>query len=216
MEHPGFAIPPDLDGIDDNTERNRFKYFEHVPVGPVKFGVAAVNEHGEGPCTDGPEPPTFAAFAQAELDAFDQMVGLAGCTLNPGDIWCGAASVGDIIFRGSLFARGYLDVTGLSGGSFVGDTAISVGSNSYTFQGLYVPVGGSFVGDLIFRMDADLTTAEKATLELHIDVDGTTTIYPMSEFADSTSEGQMIRDAAELDWSSAAIVTAGLRTADNS
>ena len=135
----------------------------------------------------------------------------AACVLETGDYWCGVVTVGDIMASGSLWAHGYINVTGATGGTFVGETDISVGSNDYTFTGIYVPVSGSFDGDLIFRMDADFTSSEKETLELHIDVDGTGSTWPMSEFTDSTNEGQMIREEAELDWSSATTVTARLR-----
>ena len=53
VEHPGFTTPPEHP---DGTPTG-FKYFKIVYVGPVKFGVAAVNELGEGPCVEGPEPP---------------------------------------------------------------------------------------------------------------------------------------------------------------
>ena len=53
VEHPGSTTPPEHP---DGTPTG-FKYFKIVYVGPVKFGVAAVNELGEGPCVEGPEPP---------------------------------------------------------------------------------------------------------------------------------------------------------------
>ena len=133
------------------------------------------------------------------------------CTLNEDDIWCGVVTVGDIEYNQALFARGFINVAGLSGGSFVGDTEIAVGSNTYTFTGIYVPVTGSFEDQLIFRMDADFTSGEKATLELYIDVDGAGSTWAMSDFADSTAEGQMIRAGEDFDWSSATTVTARLR-----
>ena len=52
VEHPGSTTPPGINGVPTG-----FKYFKIVYVGPVKFGVAAVNELGEGPCVEGPEPP---------------------------------------------------------------------------------------------------------------------------------------------------------------
>ena len=51
VEHPGSTTPPEINGVPTG-----FKYFKIVYVGPVKFGVAAVNELGEGPCVEGPEP----------------------------------------------------------------------------------------------------------------------------------------------------------------
>ncbi len=53
VEHPGSTTPPEHpDGVPTG-----FKYFKIVYVGPVTFGVAAVNELGEGPCEEGPDPP---------------------------------------------------------------------------------------------------------------------------------------------------------------
>ena len=54
VEHPGSTTPPEINGVPTG-----FKYFKIVYVGPVKFGVAAVNELGEGPCVEGPEPPEY-------------------------------------------------------------------------------------------------------------------------------------------------------------
>ena len=54
VEHPGSTTPPEHP---DGTPTG-FKYFKIVYVGPVKFGVAAVNELGEGPCEEGPDPPS--------------------------------------------------------------------------------------------------------------------------------------------------------------
>ena len=53
VEHPGSTTPPEHP---DGTPTG-FKYFKIVYVGHVKFGVAAVNELGEGPCVEGPDPP---------------------------------------------------------------------------------------------------------------------------------------------------------------
>ena len=151
-----------------------------------------------------------AGNASSNKGTYTLSVREVACTLNEGDIWCGVVTVGDIEYSDSLFARGYINVTGLSGGSFKGDTDIPVGS-TYTFTGIYVPVTGSFENQLIFRMDADFTSDEKDALELHIDVDGVGSTWPMSEFADSTNEGQMIREGEDFDWDSATTVTARLR-----
>ena len=152
----------------------------------------------------------IGSFAESDKGTYKLSVREVACTLNEGDHWCGVVTVGDIEYNESLFARGYINVTGLSGGSFKGDTDIPVGS-TYTFTGIYVPVTGSFENQLIFRMDADFTSDEKDALELHIDVDGVGSTWPMSEFADSTNEGQMIREGEDFDWSSATTVTVRLR-----
>ena len=151
-----------------------------------------------------------AALSATSGGTYTLSVREVACTLETDDIWCGVVTVGDIEYNNSLFARGFINVTGLSGGSFKGDTDIPVGS-TYTFTGIYVPVTGSFENQLIFRMDADFTSDEKDALELHIDVDGVGSTWAMSDFADSTSEGQMIREGEDFDWSSATTVTARLR-----
>ena len=134
----------------------------------------------------------------------------AACTLNDGDIWCGVVTVGEIVASGNTYAHGFIDVTGLSAGTFAGETDIPVGSNTYTFVGLYVPVSGSFDGRVTLRANDNFTTAEQATLELHIDVDGTANTLVMSGFEDSTN-GQMIAPGTDSDWSEATTVTARLR-----
>ncbi len=134
----------------------------------------------------------------------------AACTLNDGDLWCGVVTVGEIVASGNTYAHGFIDVTGLSAGTFAGETDIPVGSNTYTFVGLYVPVTGSFDGRVTLRANDNFTTAEQATLELHIDVDGTANTLVMSGFEDSTN-GQMIAPRTDSDWSSATTVTARLR-----
>ena len=132
------------------------------------------------------------------------------CTLETGDIWCGVVTVAEIERSGSTFAHGFIDITGLSAGTFAGETDIPVGSNTYTFLGLYVPVTGSFDGRVTLRANDNFTIAEQATLELHIDVDGTANTLVMSGFEDSTN-GQMIAPGTDSDWSSATTVTARLR-----
>ena len=203
---------------------------DEVTVTPTTTDTDATFEYLDSSDAELDDEDTNAAGHQVELDVGDTVfkvkvtaedgtttqtytvtVTRAACALNEGDIWCGVVTVGDIEYNNALFARGYINVTGLSGGGFEGETDIPVGSKTYTFTGIYVPVTGSFEDQLIFRMDADFTRSEKETLELHIDVDGTGSTWPMSEFADSTSEGQMIRAGEDFDWSSATTVTARLR-----
>ena len=203
---------------------------EEVTVAPTTTDSDATFEYLDSSDTALADADTNTAGHQVDLDVGDTVfkvkvtaedgsttqdytvtVTRAACVLETDDIWCGVVTVGDIEYNNSLFARGYINVTGLSGGSFKGDTDITVGSTTYTFTGIYVPVTGSFENQLVFRMDADFTSSEKGTLELHIDVDGTGSTLPMSDFADSTSEGQMIREGEDFDWSSATTVTARLR-----
>ena len=59
VAYPGFSTPPVIPTTADKTNVHRFRYVKDVSVGPMRFGVAAVNDSGEGPCVDGPEPPSF-------------------------------------------------------------------------------------------------------------------------------------------------------------
>ena len=54
VEHPGFSRQPPK--VKSGSEIARM-YFKDVSVGPARFGISAVNELGEGPCVEGPDPP---------------------------------------------------------------------------------------------------------------------------------------------------------------
>ena len=48
----------------------------------------------------------------------------AACVLETDDYWCGVVTVGDILASGSLWAHGYINVTGATGGTFVGELGV--------------------------------------------------------------------------------------------
>ena len=135
----------------------------------------------------------------------------AACVLETGDIWCGVVTVGPILSGTNTIGHGYTDITGVKGGSFVGDTDITVGSNTYTFEGIFVASIGGNSGALNFKTTAHFTNEDKAALELHIDVDGTSSMWAISDAITSTGEGQILWTTAGLNWSSATTVTARLR-----
>ncbi len=220
VDHPGFTTPP----TDSNGNPTGFKYFKQVDVGPVRFGVAAVNALGEGPCAEGPDDPP-------DPINYDD----AACTLNTGDIWCGVMTVGNITHQGSTIAHGFLDDPERGGGSLVdntGDRELFTGFKVYTVTGIFVGSTGALDGSLFVNLDNDLSDDELAALALHIDVDGTTlqldivtngvTItsdtWPFSETDTFSSiKGQYAWTGENLDdWSTATTVTVRLRGADNS
>ena len=80
------------------------------------------------------------------------------CQPNPGDIWCGVVTAGDLSGK-----DGFFNNIGL-----LSDTTFSVGTNDYTIDQIYV--NESQDGGLLqFSLESDLTDADKATLVLHID-----------------------------------------------
>ena len=220
VDYLGFTTPP----TDSNGNPTGFKYFKQVDVGPVRFGVTAVNALGEGPCAEGPDDPP-------DPINYDE----AACKLNPGDIWCGVVTVGDITHNGNTIAHGFLDDPVRGGGELVdntGDTELFTGLKVYTVKGIYVGSAGILDGVLFFLLDEDFSDDELAALALHIDVDGTTLqldivtngvtttsdTWPFSETDTfSAIEGQYAWTGENLDdWSTATTVTVRLRGTDNS
>ena len=133
------------------------------------------------------------------------------CTLNEGDHWCGVVTVGPILSGTNTIGHGYTDIIGVNGGSFVGDTDITVGSNTYTFEGIFVASTGVNSGALNFKTTAHFTNDDKAALELHIDVDGASSMWAISDSITTTGVGLILWTTAALDWSEAITVTARLR-----
>ena len=220
VDYLGFTTPP----TDSNGNPTGFKYFKQVDVGPVRFGVTAVNALGEGPCAEGPDDPPDP------ID-YDE----AACKLNPGDIWCGVVTVGDITHNGNTIAHGFLDDPVRGGGELVdntGDTELFTGLKVYTVKGIYVGSASALDGILFFTLDEDFSDDELAALALHIDVDGTTLqldivtngvtttsdTWPFSETDTfSAIEGQYAWTGENLDdWSTATTVTVRLRGTDDS
>ena len=116
------------------------------------FEVRAVNSVGDGPKA-GPVTATPTA----------------GACLTPNfntrrNIWAGNVMVAAIQSGGSTSAYGF--------GSGVGtldDKTFRVGSNSHEIDAVAVASTGTDVGDISFSLkDANLTTAEKAALRLHV------------------------------------------------
>ena len=134
------------------------------------------------------------------------------CTLNDGDFWCGVVTVGPILSGTNTIGHGYIEFSGISGGSFEGETEFTVGSNNYTFEGIYVSSTGGTTGALNFKTVALFSDDDKEALELHIDVDGTSSTRAISDAVSGVATGLILWTSAGLDWSLATTVTARLRT----
>ena len=153
----------------------------------------------------------IGSFAESDKGTYKLSVREVACTLNEGDIWCGVVTVGTILSGTNTIGHGYAEVTGINGGSFEGDTDITVGSNDYTFEGIFVASTGGNIGALNFKTTAHFTDDDKAALELHIDVDGTSSTWAISDSITTTGVGLILWTTAALDWSEAITVTARLR-----
>ena len=137
------------------------------------------------------------------------------CTLNTGDIWCGAVTVAEIkTADDALVGHGFVDGGGLSAGSLAGypdETVFSVGDNDYTIQGAYiqVPTAEHLTGTLSVVLTADLTDDDKAGLLLP--VDGTTTPFEFSDAAKGGTTGLYSWGRSGLSWSAGETVTIRVR-----
>ena len=69
------------------------------------------------------------------------------CTLNTGDLWCGVVTPGTISSPGGPIAYGFTNTTGA-----LSDTALPVGMNDYTIDGVWTGLGTD-AGDLDLQSD---------------------------------------------------------------
>ena len=123
------------------------------------------------------------------------------CTLNPGDLWCGAVTVG------TFGTVGYGFVDAGTGTGALSDKGFSVGTNSYTIDDVWVGSGNN-VGVLHFSLTSALTAADQAKLVLHVG----SAEFAFSATGPSSTHGYRWVDTG-LDWSSTSSVTLRLRDA---
>ena len=115
------------------------------------FEVRAVNSAGDG-TKAGPVTATPAAVACAGPNF--------GTRRN---IWTGTVTVGTITVSSVTYAYGFV---GTIGG--LNDKDFTVGSNPYEIDAVSVVAIGADAGTLGISLNADLTSAEKAALRLHV------------------------------------------------
>ena len=121
------------------------------------------------------------------------------CTPAAGDLWCGVLTVGSF-----LFALGYMP--DVDRGALTDDD-FEVGTNSYTFTGIFVRLVAEVPRTLRVTLSSSLTAADRAKLVLH--VGGDALAFSDAEF--TTSAARYEWPHAGLDWSSGSFVTLRLR-----
>ena len=126
------------------------------------------------------------------------------CTLNTGDLWCGVVTV-EAYTPSGFTAYGFNSVIGA-----LSDTALPVGTNDYTIDGVWTGAGGN-AGVLSFSLTSALTDADKAKLVLHIDDSSDT--FAFSDAGGPSSANTYDWASTGLDWSSESEVTLRVREA---
>ena len=136
-----------------------------------------------------------------------------GCTLNTGDLWCGVATVEELVFEGTSFAYGFVDASASPNPSDTGalsDKEFTVGTNRYTIDIATVGLGATAEG-LNFSLTSALSDTDKEKLVLHV---GSRT-FAFSD-ATRTNDGFTYQwSNTGLDWSSETSVTLRLRAPNN-
>ena len=139
------------------------------------------------------------------------------CTLNTGDLWCGAVTVATETTGGATTGHGFSSITGNSFGTLTdnsGDQTFTYGTQTYVVSRVVVGVG-VFAGELAFRVQRSspenfvLDDDHRAKLALH--VAGSTTPFA---FRDTTGYNAILGyvwSNSGLDWSSASAPTVRLR-----
>ena len=164
------------------------------------FQVRAVNDVGAGAAAESdqvtPAPPPFVPKT---------------CTLNPGDVWCGTVTVGEVAeAKGKTIGYGFHETWHGDGVGYMHDGRIVSGLNSYRIDEAMVGVGVATAGDdriLFFSLNRALTAADRARLVLHIGSD--TFAFSDAHFESSTHTYHWRNTG--LDWSSTDQVKPRLR-----
>ena len=100
---------------------------------------------------------------------------------------------------GVLVAHGFESIVSVGA---LAPTTFHTGLNGYTVDGVGVPAGGTFDGDLQFGLTSDLTAAEVAALRLHV----CDTTYDFSA-ANHVASNSTYTWADDLDWSGETTLT---------
>ena len=164
------------------------------------FEVRAVSGGGPGaaseagPVTPAPPPVSFTS-----------------CTPNPGDVWCGAVTVGKVATtKGRTLKRGFhatwhagSDSDGVGG---LPDRRFVYGPNRYKIDEVTVGAG-KMAGFLFFSLDRPLRAADRARLVLHVGGER----FLLSEAHRAGRTDTYHWRGTGLDWSSTSSVTPRLR-----
>ena len=124
------------------------------------------------------------------------------CTLNAGDLWCGAVTV-------SRFALGALQVDGFgSGGGDLSDKDFMYGTNSYTID-LVATQDGDKV--LFFSLNSALTSGALAGLAVHVDGSSDTFAFGTATYVVAGGSHQYTWTGTGLSWSGSPTPTPTVR-----
>ena len=164
------------------------------------FQVRAVNGVGAGAAAESdpvtPAPPPFVPKT---------------CTLNPGDVWCGTVTVGEVAeASGKTIGYGFHETWHGDGVGYMHDGRIVSGLNSYRIDEAMVGVGVATAGDdriLFFSLNRALTAADRARLVLHVD----SAKFALSDAQFESSTHTYHWRNTGLDWSSTDQVKLRLR-----
>ena len=124
------------------------------------------------------------------------------CTLNTGDLWCGAVTV-------SRFALGVLQVDGFgSGGGDLSDKDFMYGTNSYTIDLVATQHNEEI---LFFSLNSALTSGDRAGLAVHVDGSSDTFAFGAATYVVAGGSHQYTWTGTGLSWSGSPTTTVRLR-----
>ena len=124
------------------------------------------------------------------------------CTLNAGDLWCGAVTV-------SRFALGVLQVDGFgSGGGDLSDKDFMYGTNSYTIDLVATQHNEEI---LFFSLNSALTSGDRAGLAVHVDGSSDTFAFGAATYVVAGGSHQYTWTGTGLSWSGSPTTTVRLR-----
>ena len=156
--------------------------------------------------------------AKGTINDDDGAMTPTNCTLNTGDVWCGAVTVGTQTAGTITTGHGFSSITGDSFGTLTdnsGNQTFTHGTQTYVVSRVVVGAGSNLAGILEFRVersspfDAVLDDDHRAKLALH--VAGSTTPFAFRDTTGYNSSLGYVWSNSGLDWSSATTVTVRLR-----
>ena len=156
--------------------------------------------------------------AKGTIEDDDGTLTPTNCTLNTGDVWCGAVTVGTQTAGTITTGHGFSSITGDSFGTLTdnsGNQTFTYGTQTYVVSRVVVGAGSNLAGILEFRVersspfDAVLDDDHRAKLALH--VAGSTTPFAFRDTTGYNSSLGYVWSNSGLDWSSATTVTVRLR-----
>ena len=159
------------------------------------------------------------ATATGTINDDDGTLTPTNCTLNTGDVWCGAVTVGAETTGGATTGHGFSSITGNSFGTLTdnsGDQTFTYGTQTYVVSRVVVGAGSNFAGDTGIPRRAEqpfrLRSWTMTTARSWLCMSPAAPLRSRSEIRrDIRSSLGYIWSNSGLDWSSATTVTVRLR-----